>query len=640
MSRVIRAAVRVPLQLIPVLLLLQAGGARAQDPAAVPQASGRAGAAVAVDGGLQPLWETRRDALLRGDVLAADEAEASLRERRRANGISRAEDLAGAFVLEGYENLALNHLSEAREAFQLAVELDPDMPRAHFGLAQTEWSSDRGALAALASAWEGVQAATRNWLYRTIGLSTAGWSLLTGLPLAFAILYTLLFLKTLRVLHHTLTESFSRRLPPATATVLAAMGPFLPLALPWGAAWTPLLWLILATPHLSRSERRVAGAGLLVLAAAGVLAVPAARVTSLAADPRLVHVAGAARGAVGADRQRTLADLLAKAPDDAVLHVLYAGQARGLGDYATALRSYRRAAQIDPRLRQAHNNAGTLFFNLGQFATAVGEFRKAIEVDPGDMTAHYNLYLTQEQRFDFAAAERTLSEAQGIDLQRMTSLLSEREKRQGRLDVLEDTIPVAVALRRAREAAGIPGGIGASRDELVRTWPAVVLPLLALVLIAFRRPSTLQAVQCLSCGRIACRLCALNLDRETNCASCIAVEARSTALPRRIREQKQREMAAHRASWRRISHILTAVLPGAGQIWAGRVLSGTLLLALAASAASWAVLRGSLPVISYAPLSSQVAPGLVGAGVVLLMTWLLGWFLPRGHVAASFRGRD
>jgi Tfp pilus assembly protein PilF len=583
--------------------------------------------------GLIELWNLRRQQLGRGNVLAADQAEEELRGLRRRNGVRRAQEVAGAFVLEGYEDLALQHFTEARESFHLALEFDPDMPRAYMGLAATEWVSGGGALLTGRAYMDAGRAAARNWLYQVIGVQFATWIGLLGLPVAFAALYLLLFLRTFPLVHHGLTELFSRRLPSNTARTLAFLVPLLPLALPWGVAWTPLLWLALASPHFSRRERGVASAGLLLIAACGILLLPAARFTALSTDPRLIHVAGAARGAIGAERERTLAELLEQSPDDAVLQFLYADQARGLGDYAAAIRAYQRAAELDPTLRPVHNNLGTLYFSLGQYATAVREFRRAMETDPQDLTAHYNLYLTQEQRFDFAAAEATLSTAQSMDMERMTELLSERERRQGRLDVLEDTVPVTVALQHAYEAAGIDG-LDAIRSEwLGAAWPFVLFPVLTLGLMRLTRRWGSLPTQCPSCGRIACRLCALNLDSETTCASCASLASRSTALPRRAREQKRLEIAAHRRRRNRACGLYAALVPGGGQIWSGRIVSGSLLLVLATCGAAALTLRHALPVITYSPVATGALPVQIAALTVILAAWLLGLILPRAPLA-------
>ena len=141
-----------------------------------------------------------------------------------------------------------------------------------------------------------------------------------------------------------------RRLPPVTARTLALFLPFLPLGLPWGFAWAPLLWLVLMLPFLSPRERIASVALVAAAATVGFLAPVAANFTAETADPRLVQVAGAAGGGVGSDRHRTLTELVARSPDDAILHLLLADQARGMGHDAEAITAYQRATELDPGL--------------------------------------------------------------------------------------------------------------------------------------------------------------------------------------------------------------------------------------------------------------------------------------------------
>ena len=75
-------------------------------------------------GNLIDLWTQRHALMERGDILAADEVVAEMQLQRRLSGVSRSEDLAGAFVLEGYENLAMQQYGDARAAFNLALEFD------------------------------------------------------------------------------------------------------------------------------------------------------------------------------------------------------------------------------------------------------------------------------------------------------------------------------------------------------------------------------------------------------------------------------------------------------------------------------------------------------------------------------------
>ena len=584
------------------------------------------------------LWTKRHALLERGDSLAADEVVAGLQLQRRLNGVSRSEDLAGAFVLEGFENLALEQYGEAREAFNLALEFDSEMPQAWFGLARTRWQAGEGAGASLEALVGGVRAAERNWIYRTNFLLAVLWASCLGMVTTAFAFILILFFKTFRLVHHDLAEVLMRRLPPSTARTLAFFLPLLPLALPWGFAWAPLVWLALMLPLLSKGERGASVALVVAAAAVGFMLPLAASFTVQTADPRLVQVAGAAAGGVGADRYRTLSELAARSPDDAVLHLLFADQARGMGRDAQAIAAYQRATELDPSLSYAYNNAGALYFSRGRFATAAGQFRDAIKADPDHMVAHYNLYLTQEHRFDFAAAERTLAGAQSRDLAAMTSLLSDRRQGNERLDVLEDQIPVTVALAHARQALDQDDGTHVA-GFAGSTWPALALPAAALGLGFWRSRRKNYPIRCSSCGRIACRRCSLNLQDDCRCATCIVLATRTTSLPRRSRDQKRREIADYRRNLLRTCRLLSTLFPGGGQVWSGRPLLGAALLTLASCGLGGALLDKLLPVATYTPVASGPHLALTAGLSCLLLAWLLGWLLPSRPTATPLAGK-
>jgi tetratricopeptide (TPR) repeat protein len=587
-------------------------------------------------GSLVELWMLRNNHLQRGNTLAADELVGELRLQRRVNGVARSEDVAGAFVLEGYEQLELTQFDEARTAFQLAIEFDSEMPGAWMGLARTEWESGAGVGAAAGAYRNGALALLANWHNRTLLLVSWMWSALLGIILASALLLVLLFFKTFRIVHHDMTEILSHWLPSTAASTVAAIVPFLPLALPWGAAWTPLFWLALMLPVLSRGER-LTTTFLVMAAAVAAFAIPfAARSTAEAADPRLAQVAGASQGAVSADRYRALSELVSRRPDDAVLHLLLADQARGFGRNAEAVEEYRRASELDPSLSHAYNNAGTLYFGLGRYATAAGQFRLAMEADPDHMVAHYNLYLTQEHRFDFAAAEKTLRAAQTHNLAAMTQLLSERREGDERLDIVEDHVPVSLALDHAREALDLDTGTAAPMKIIMENGAALLFPMGAIFFGLWRLRKHQSPIRCVTCGRIACRHCSLSLEDDRRCATCLSLATRATALPRRARQKKRREIEEYRRRWLRGCRLSSFLLPGGGQVWSGRPLMGAAILGVACSGLASIILHDLLPVAAYTPVSRAPHAILVGGISIMAGMWVLGMLLPsRPRVQAA-----
>ncbi|MFQ5719413.1 MAG: tetratricopeptide repeat protein [Acidobacteriota bacterium] len=577
------------------------------------------------DGGLIAQWRVRQRFRRQGDIVRAGEAENGLRERRRRDAVDRSESIAGALVLEGLEALELERYAEAIDALRLAREFDPQMPAAHLGLARARWetndwlSAARAWLAAVAAGW-------RNWSIRHIAINRLGWALLWGIPIAATALFCFLFLRTIPLIHHGLKEGLGERLPPTTAATVAAIALFVPIAMPRAIIWLPLFWLVLAAPYLTRCERVTAMVFLAAAAVCGLASFTIIDNITRQLDPRMLQVASAAEGGVGAERERAISDLSRKEPTDAILHLLHADQLRGRGDHMAAIQEYARAIQLDPSLHAAHNNTGTLFFSLGEYGTAVRWFRQAIDLDPSAMVAHYNLYLTQEHLFDFAAAENTLADAQAIDLTEMTHLLSDREGRQARLDVLQERVPVALALAHAQ--AAISTETAPDGPRAAAGWPFILFAGLALALFVGRGRSSAHPVRCPSCGRVACRRCALNLDRDRTCASCLAVAHRSTALPRRAREAKLKDIAAHRRAERWLSRLAGFFLPGGRQIWHRQAVGGGLLLLVAGVAVADLLSRRLLPAPIYTPTPTRILGSVLPVAIPLACAWIIGLAYP------------
>jgi tetratricopeptide (TPR) repeat protein len=156
--------------------------------------------------------------------------------------------------------------------------------------------------------------------------------------------------------------------------------------------------------QITTTERKLAAAGddpqllstlAALLARAGQM--PAARrrfEASLAlrddADVRveLALVLAALGETLAAEAQLDAALLLV--PEHARAHLVRGNNARELGRYADALRSYERAIAAEPGLAEAHNNLGVTQEKLDQPARAAEAFAKAAELAPGRGLFHEN----------------------------------------------------------------------------------------------------------------------------------------------------------------------------------------------------------------------------------------------------------
>lgn len=88
---------------------------------------------------------------------------------------------------------------------------------------------------------------------------------------------------------------------------------------------------------------------------------------------------------------------LQKKPNDPLLLYLQAdvlsqkGVDPGTPDFALALRSAKRAANLQPSLSSAHTVLAKLYMQTGQYAEAIAQCRNALEIDPQDQSALYHL---------------------------------------------------------------------------------------------------------------------------------------------------------------------------------------------------------------------------------------------------------
>lgn len=94
-----------------------------------------------------------------------------------------------------------------------------------------------------------------------------------------------------------------------------------------------------------------------------------------------------------------------KADEPTVYNNLALAQA-GLGEAGGAIGSLRHALALNPRMVEAHNNLGTIFFRRGDYQAARDEFSQSLARDPSSHSARFNLAQTLAAMGDHAAAIR------------------------------------------------------------------------------------------------------------------------------------------------------------------------------------------------------------------------------------------
>lgn len=182
--------------------------------------------------------------------------------------------------------------------------------------------------------------------------------------------------------------------------------------------------------------------------------------------PALDLLALAYLGSAGGRRQTLdLAALIAsqgiaKRPDYAPLHNTAGLVAVALGNYNAAIRSFRRARELDPECFEAQMNYAAVSFSIRGFEHARDAYRAAVALRPGDYEAHLGLALAlralakSADSDELAGARRHLAIAKRLAPERPEAYFNEAR-------LLEEVVarratgPGAIStLQRARELYG------------------------------------------------------------------------------------------------------------------------------------------------------------------------------------------
>lgn len=108
--------------------------------------------------------------------------------------------------------------------------------------------------------------------------------------------------------------------------------------------------------------------------------------------------------------------------------------------YETAIELFHRALQLDPRLRQAHYDAGLAYLRSDQPQLAAKEFEAELALSPHDLDAKYNLAFTLLQQSKQASATKLLEE-----VTRANPKQAEAQYQLGKLLLGEGKIGAAIA---------------------------------------------------------------------------------------------------------------------------------------------------------------------------------------------------
>ena len=315
-------------------------------------------------------------------------------------------------------------------------------------------------------------------------------------------------------LRHAIRERLGRWATPASsntwawvfviAPFLLGVGAFLPVIVSLGLLW-PLLrarertvWVLLVAslwgfPYAVRALDR--------------MALPMRDETTLAAVLPLVNEPFTPELSLAASR------LSAGHPGDPFARFATGWMALSQADGAAAEAAYRDVLEAWPNDDRAYDNLGTALVLQGRQAEAIQAYQQAIASNPKNATAYFNLSQAFLAGFDFAAANRALTNASALDFDRIREYKNQ-PAHNGALNPVPDWIAPARqwnALRAAGSSvapAMPPAWQGFPESSAPNIgWLALIAALLSVALSGVLTRG-LPLYHCVNCDRVVCRRCA------------------------------------------------------------------------------------------------------------------------------------
>ncbi len=574
-------------------------------------------------------WFAWLSAQEEGDAIVARSKIDEILKYAQKIEIRRITDLALSATVLGRRQLEQGKPILAREAFQTATRLDPDLPEprwARVGLA----ARSRQLGSTVSEFFGAVRATLADGESRRIFATRFALVLVHAGAVTASAFILVLLVRHGRRWFHDLAETAFRLLPGGRADYLLVGAMALaPLLLSFDILWYGLFLFVVLFGYATWPQK-------LGSVAALALVIPLFPVLDYIAYDLAVNSSPIVRGAEALAEsrydQRVLDNLEAAKvvlPDDADLRFLLGRLYQALGQNDRAIAEYTTAAQLSQKEARSLINRGNIRFVDGDLGSAQEDYQEALRRDPRNVAARYNLALLFAETFRTVEAAKTLNEARALDLAQVQAF----QDAPTLVRVVSRDYPVEAAKEKMVSLESDPRGrrlLGHFRGfSLLRAW---MTPLLVGIFLAvpaallfdrFRLRGRGYASECQKCGRTFCRLCKPPGESALLCSQCIHVYLKKDGVAIETKLQKLEDVKRRKSVEEKVGVGLNLLLPGSSAFLDSRALVGIAVFFLFVAGVIGLFSRASLGVV---PRLSP-APALLSLlfwGGLALTGWILG----------------
>ena len=484
-------------------------------------------------------------------------------------GISLAEDFYESQLNRGIRNSdvysyllmqeALGNRAQAVDLLSRACEYAPDLPAAYFTMAKEKFSfSSAGVLASVDYIVAGFDAYARNFWW---SFSLAGgifYSLVVSFIIVMFIIAVIRSVTDLPLISHEISESQQNIIPLIVLFILSLISPLLFLA---GV-------LVLLGLYMSRMDKVVVYLFLFILLCSPVLFRAATFFMNVSSSGQMKAVV-----AVNESRDNTYALTSLKDAGTPAAVFSHALALKRTGMYDAALAAYNRLVQIRPDA-QAYVNIGNAYIGLNDMQQALVSYEKAVKERPL-ASAYYNLSAVSRELLDYERGNEYYKKALEIDRDAVSRYQATAARTPNRI-VADETLSLAALWRLATDTSGTT-----STFDLVvfPVWADTIAAfILMIALFYFGSRSKNKAYRCRRCNAIFCPRCEKHIMWGKMCSPCFRSLIKLDESE--VKERVSRLMSIYEQQKRRrdITKLLSFLLPGAAQIFGGRILYGFLFM--------------------------------------------------------------
>ena len=502
----------------------------------------------------------------------------------RDQGFKNYDAYAYVLIKECYKAIDKKHFDAAIILSEYAEKFSPDLPAATKVRAQAQWSRNRLHIHHLIAGYAvGFLKQLKHLESLSALLASVVFSLVGAFFITFVFYSLSAAIKYVPLAYHDLSHLLPAVVPRAAGSGWALIVFLLPLFFRVSLFWVLCYWLLLLLAYQTKKEHAVTiGFFIFLSFIPWLLSVGSSSL--VAPQTQLVKTLWKVNYEKWSDRENEYLKVYTEAnPKDAEVFFTLGLIHKRDKDYQGAEFYYQKALEIKPEYYPAHVNLGNVYCATKKLDQAINEYNKAISLEPSRSIAHLNLSRTYLQKFMFAESEAAFMNARKLDKSLVDYFLATYTEHPNRM-VIDEPLSRFVILDKAFSGPIEHRGLSLQLWDLLFKgipfsygWTAAVALIIGSLML-LKNNQFQHAKSCVTCGKTFCKKCQRITAQGRSCRQCMNILENREWIDPTLREEKLLEIKRYMRWQTAVTRFFTMILPGAGLIWKGYLVTGLICL--------------------------------------------------------------